>query len=377
MSKRPRGTGSVFQLKGRSTWWIKYYRNGVAVRESAHTDNVKKAEKLLQKRIGEVATGTFLGPRLEKVRMSELAEDLIRDYRINGLKSIDDVKSRWDLHLKPFFGLLRAVEVSSQLVAKYVDERQQGKAGNATINRELAALKRMFNLARESTPPKVASVPYIPMLKESNIRTGFLETAQHDALAAECAKAGLWLRAMFEVGYALGWRHSEVLGLRVRQVDMLSNTIRLEVGTTKNGKGRQAVMTQGLRELMTQCMIGKKCDDALFTRSNKKPVRDFRTSWDNACKNAAVPGLLFHDLRRTAVRNMVRAGIPERVAMQISGHKTRAIFDRYDIVSERDLKEAAYKLENVREPQFGHHSGIIQGQAADSRIAIPVPAGRA
>ena len=101
-----------------------------------------------------------------KVRISELADDLIREYRINGRKSIDELEARWELHLKPFFGVLRAVEVTSQLVAHYIDARRQEGAENATINRELAALKRMFNLARQSTPPKVNTVPYVAMLRE-------------------------------------------------------------------------------------------------------------------------------------------------------------------------------------------------------------------
>jgi hypothetical protein len=78
-------------------------------------------------------------------------------------------------------------------------------------------------------------------------------------------------------------------------------------------------MTKPLRELVIQCIVGKTRDEFLFTRNNNEPVRDFRASWDTACESAGIPGLLFHDLRRTAVRNMVRAGIPERVAMQISG----------------------------------------------------------
>ena len=196
--KRPRGTGSILRMKGSSVLWIKYHRNGIPIRESAHTAKPKEAEKFLRKRLGEISTGVYSGPKLEKINVSELADDLFREYRINRRKSIDDLKARWKLHLQPFFGVLRAVEVTSQVVARYIDSRQQANSESATINRELAALKRMFNLARQSTPPNVSSVPYIAMLKEDNIRTGFLESKQHDSLAAETGKIGLWLRAIFE-----------------------------------------------------------------------------------------------------------------------------------------------------------------------------------
>jgi integrase len=97
----------------------------------------------------------------------------------------------------------------------------------------------MFHLARQSTPPKVSTIPYIAMLREDNIRTGFLESMQHDSLASETGKIGLWLRAIFEVGYTYGWRHEELLSLRVRQVNLSTGTIRLELGTTKNDQGRE------------------------------------------------------------------------------------------------------------------------------------------
>jgi integrase len=349
-------------------------------RERANTTKPKEAEKVLRKRLGEISTGVYSGPKLEKIKVSELADDRIREYRINRRKSIDDLEARWKLHLKPFFGVLRAVEVTSQLVARYIDLRQQEEAENATINRELAALKRMFNLARQSTPPKVQSVPYIAMLKEDNIRTGFLESKQHDGLAAETGKVGLWLRAVFETGYTYGWRHEELLALRVCQVNLVAGTIRLEPGTTKNSEGREVSMTLPVRTLLTQCVHGKGQDDYVFTREDGKPVRDFRGTWGKACEAAKVPSLLFHDLRRTAARNLRRAGVAEGVIMKIGGWKTRSVFERYAIVSQSDIRDAMTKLEagqqrdnaeaaqeqQAAQKQFGQGLGRVEPMSADS-----------
>jgi integrase len=113
----------------------------------------------------------------------------------------------------------------------------------------IAVLKRAFHLGKECTPPKVRTVPFFPMLKESDPRSGFLEPSRYAALAKECARVGLWLRAMFEVGHSCGWRHGEVLGLRVRQIDLLASAIRLDVGSTKNNEGREVAMTQAVRRM--------------------------------------------------------------------------------------------------------------------------------
>jgi len=181
-------------------------------------------------------------------------------------------------------------------------------------------------------------------LKENNTRKGFLEPAQYDRLARECAKYGLWMRTLFELAYTYGWRRGELLSLRVNQISIADRTIRLNPGETKNDQGREVTMTPLLRQLLQESIKGKQSDDSALTRKDGKPVGDFRGSWETATKNAEVAGLLFHDLRRTAVRNMIRAGIPERVAMQISDHKTRSIFDRYNVVSQADIQEAVAKL---------------------------------
>ena len=144
--RRPKGTGSVYKRPDSQDWWLKYSRHGKAFRESSHTTDKQKAGKMLRSRLAEITTGTFIGPKAEKVTVPELAEDLMRDYRINGRKSLEDIESRWRLHMLPYFGNMRAIDVTSELLARYVDSRQEANAKNATINRELAALKRMFRI---------------------------------------------------------------------------------------------------------------------------------------------------------------------------------------------------------------------------------------
>lgn len=348
---RNRGSGCLYQQKGSAVWWIKYYRGGRPYRESTHTTDCRKAEKFLRRRLGEIATGQFLGPAVERVKIDELAEDFLRDYRINQRKSLEDAEARWKLHLQPFFGGLRAVQIGSDLVSRYVDQRQRDGAKNATINRELACLKRMFHLGQQQSPPKVYRVPRFPKLAENNVRTGFLEDSQYRKLVE--AVPELWFRAFVEVARTYGWRYSELLGLKVKQLDFVAAqpTIRLEPGTTKNRDGRTVVMTQAVRQLLAQCASGKSPDDYVFTRSNGKRVRDFRGAWKRACASAGVPDLLIHDLRRTAARDNRRAGTAEGVIMKMGGWRTRSVFERYAIVTQSDLAEASAKLEADRAKQ--------------------------
>jgi integrase len=222
----------------------------------------------------------------------------------------------------------------------------------------------------ESTPPKVKTVPFIPMQVESNTRTGFLKDDDYNRLASACAKVGLWLQALLAVAYNFGWRKGELLALRVPQIDLMSGTIRLEVGSTKNKAGRTIKMTQEVFTLLSACVAGKSGDAFVFTRANGAPVKNFRKCWRTVCERAGVPELIFHDLRRTGVRNLRRLGVAESVAMKISGHKTASVFRRYDI-TEADLAEAAARLDEKRSaqtPDFGQSLGIVAPKVGDSLI---------
>ena len=333
-----------------SVWWIRYYRNGRRHEESSHSRKKTDAERLLRLREGDVARGVPVTPQIGRLRFDEAATDLITDYRVNGRRSLADVERRTRLHLEPFFGGRRMVALTTSHVRAYIDARQAAGAANASINRELAALKRMFTLAIEAQ--KLLYRPHIPMLKEHNVRTGFFERDEFEAVRAQLPAA---LGPVMTFAYLTGWRvMSEIVPIKWRQIDRRVGTVRLDPGTTKNEDGRLFPYGDLLSELAdtidAQWHYTKRIEQErgivcpwVFHR-NGRPIRSLHGAWRTACKAAGHPQRIPHDFRRTAVRNLVRAGVPENVAMRLTGHKTRSVFDRYDIVNEADLQDAIRKL---------------------------------
>lgn len=332
-----RGMGCVYK-RGR-VYWIRYYLQGRPYSESSNSDNETDAKRLLKKRLGEMADGRFIGPRADKVLLKELCEDLLNDYRINGKRSLNKANISVK-HLLNFFGQARAKDVSTDRIKEYIARRQAEGISNAEINRELAALKRAFNLGVQAE--RIYRKPHIPMLKENNIRKGFFEHG--DFLAVREALPD-HLKPVVTFAYITGWRKEEVLSLRWNQVDRQAGIVRIDPGITKGGEGRNVFLEGELREVIEGQWRKRLLYCPYVFHRDGKPIRVFRKAWLKALEATGLRGKLFHDLRRTAVRNMVRAGVPERVAMMISGHKTRSIFERYNIVSESDLKEAARRIE--------------------------------
>lgn len=321
----------------------------------------KEAQAYLNGKLREQDLGTYAG--VQHTLMGSLFDDLLADYKING-KSYGWADDVVRVHLRPYFGHLKATQVATGTIRAYIEHRQQGEtrvyakdvkreygpAANGTINRELALLRRAFNLGKAATPPRVASVPFIPMLEENNVRKGFFE---HEPFLLVRRALPEEIRPVVTYAYYTGCRKGEILRLQWPQVDLSERVVRLEPGETKNNEARTIPLAPELYETLA---IQKETRDRywpespwVFSRAGE-PIRNFRKAWDSACMAAGLvdangdPAKLFHDLRRTGVRNLVRAGVPERVAMMISGHKTRAVFDRYNIVSEADLKDAARKL---------------------------------
>jgi integrase len=380
--------GSVYRRKGTDKLWIKYTQHGRTIRESTETDNMVEARRMLRNREGLVAKGLPVTPDVGRVTFDEAVADLLNDYALNQRKSTDDTRRRIEKHIRPFFGNRRMISITTADLRAFVAKRQKDgvvvrrrRAGKvppgedaivevwlpvsaAELNRELTTLKRMFSLAVQAA--KLHYKPHFPMLRENNVRKGFFERDQYLAVLKHLPEA---MRPIVTFAYVTGWRiNSEVLPLQWRQVDLAAGEVRLDPGTTKNGEGRVFYLTPELQALLQAqrdradeiqrdlSMIVQHVffhqpamkDGSLGMRAGKGiSGHGFYQAWRRARSKAGCPGSIPHDFRRTAIRNMVRAGIPERVAMALSGHKTRSVFDRYNIVSDGDLRAATARLSAV------------------------------
>ncbi|HKW35868.1 MAG TPA: tyrosine-type recombinase/integrase [Candidatus Acidoferrum sp.] len=240
---------------------------------------------------------------------------MLTDYRNND-KCVRFAEHNWKLHLEPFFGNMRAVNVGTDQIAAYVLQRKEAKAANATINRELALLRRALTLGYKARPRKVNALLDLSehMLEENNVRTGFVDETQYRPLTGKVVGQP-WLRTMLALGYTYGFRKAELLNMRCGQVDLFSRSIRLNPGETKNGDGRTVMLTEECYQLVAQMMKGRQADEFLVTRGNGKRVKDFRATWDALTESAKMPGLLFHDLRPLGGQEL---GAPRR--HRKSGH---------------------------------------------------------
>lgn len=370
---RKRGEGGVY-LRG-GVYWIRYYHRGTQRRESSESSDREQALKLLNRRLKEIwaerrGLEAFI-PNAEKVRLDDLLDELEKAYKLEGGRAIAQFRS----HLKPVreaFGDMRAVAVTAQRVDEYIDRRlEEGKAA-ATINKETQLLTQVFNLGIKRN--RVLRGPHIRKLPENNARSGFFEQREFDAVVTHLPD---YLRDFARFGYLSGWRKSEIASLTWADVDRGAAVIELRGEHSKNGRARKLALEGELAEILERRFASREYKTAdgdhvglsvhVF-HFEGSVIGDFRKAWASACRAAGllkpklgkngepvmetvdgqkrivmVHALIFHDLRRTAVRNMVRAGVPETVAMAISGHRTRAVFDRYNITSDEDLRQAVKK----------------------------------
>ena len=195
------------------------------------------------------------------------------------------------------------------------------------------------------------------MLKEKNFRKVFFEHADFLVLRENLPEH---LRAFVTFAYKTGWRCSEISCLMWVQIDLKNGVAMLNPCETKNDDGRTVYLGTELQLILEHEWQARRKRNiilpyVLLSEKGTDKITRFDKAWRTACKNAKVDDRLFHDLRRTAIRNRIRSGVPERVAMMVSGHKTRSVFERYNIVSAHDLKLAARRQEEYLNAQNGYN----------------------
>jgi len=371
--------GHIFKLRkqGRELpfWWVRYSINGKRHRESTGSTDRRAAEKLLAKREAEVDRDLFVEPSAKRTTFGELATAFLKHYSSNRLRSERRAKTSvknlaahfgatWDAKKGAWVGGMRALAITTARIKEYSQEREAEGAANATINLELAALGKMFSLAVQTE--RLLRRPHIEKLKVSNARKGFFEESDFRGLVAELPD---YLRPVVEFAYLTGWRiPSEVLTLTWAQVDWEAKVVRLEPGTTKNGRGREFPFGTypALEALLVAQRDGAKTLGRIVPHvfhRNGEPLLagskgPFRKAWHAALDRAAhegegalrqvvrpqLLGRIPHDLRRTAVRNFESAGLSRSVAMSLTGHETEAVYRRYAIADKVAQREGVAKL---------------------------------
>lgn len=339
---------------------IDIQHENLRVRRAAKTKDRDAAKALLVQMLNDIQSGRF-GEAPRPLAFADLVELLKSDYKHRKLRSWDRAE-RSIAHLKKVFGTLPVAAITRRKVSDYMAKRAVAGAEGGTIRAECAYLKRMLRLA--CADGGLRSMPVFPTLPTSPARQGFLTEEQVAAVVAALPQPvadlvhALWLT---------GWRRREVQFLKWSDVDVQAGEITLTEDRSKTSEPRVFPFSASasLAKIIKARYLARAADsEYVFERSPGKPVKDFRGAWEKACEDAGLSKRMPHDFRRSRARHLSRLGVPEKVIMDLSGWKTRAMFDRYNITSRRDLAEALERAEKSK-------SGTIPSQSDEESAEGP------
>lgn len=349
--------GLIERPKGSGRWFIRYYIGGKSRLEFVGTKT--EARDRYEELTGKIRKGEIVAD-CRKTRISDLISLGLNEAKEKSFKSMKEFE-RFARLLGQHFGAWRASALTTDDCRKYRILRKEGKlttkdpekrknqkiraVSDSTINRELAWLRHVYKLGFKKKPRLVAAVPEIHFIPEHNVREGFFEPTEFESLKAHLPAH---LKPVVILGFYTGMRRGEILNLRWSQVDFGAGVLRLESKDTKTKRPRNIPLGPEVRALLEAWRLETMtkypaCDRV--AHFDGQPIKSITRSWKTACRRAGLPGKLFHDLRRTAIRNLTKAGVDRKVAKMISGHKTDSVFERYEIMNDQDLIEAAEKVE--------------------------------
>ncbi len=343
MKKRTYGTGSFRQLPS-GKYQLRYHGKTKVV----EAKNDKAADRELDRFVDELDREERDGPA---VSMNKLFDLHLADLRRMKRDSLAITQQRLEKHLRAIFGDRDATAISRRDITAYVDARLQAGAANATVNRELAIVRRAFKIGIEEE--YIFKMPKVTNLPEDNARQGFVEEDVYRTMLRELPQH---VQAPWVFSYFTGIRKGELLSLLWDWVDWDRWVIEVPGSITKNKKKRIIPVYSDMRQFLRLAFENRNPACPYIFQKDGARLRSFRTAFDNARERVNLPALLFHDLRRTAVRNMERAGIPRTMGRQVSGHLTEAVYIRYAIGAERDAVEVGDKMRAFHEQERARQS---------------------
>jgi integrase len=380
--RKRKGEGSLFQYDGYWFYTYGYTVDGEQRKKKKCLGPIEKfktegaawteAKRVRDLFITDVSAGRVTTSSVETVTCGELLTQYIAHLKAQNKPAAYVIERCIEANVRPFFGARKVAQLQTKDFERYREMRTEG-VSNTTVDHDFAYLKSALLLEHKKTPSRVAKVPHIPKSGEDNVRQGFLEFDGYEKVLAQLP---LSLKCLFVLAYHVGNRKGALLELKWPKVDFENGVIRFIRMQNRKPVPLAAPiygdMADWLRSQKTfrdqhfpdsefvffwypaDCEIDPTFKTGHGGRRNDpgSAIRTFYQSWKTAVKDAGFPDLLFHDLRRSAVRNMVeKIGMSEKRAMEISGHKTRSCFERYHIVSLADIQESGQKMDKWMKAQ--------------------------
>jgi len=321
-----------------ANWVAQYYVDGQRFRKSTGTSVKTEAEGILRQWMGASERGEKAKPQTQGLTYAELRADLLKHYAMKQHKSLRHKKDG-TAYLFPltaldnFFNGRRVNDIDRDTASAFVADRRAAKKSNSTINNSLRLLTRMFSLAQDNG--KLTVAPKFELLKEKS-RQGFLPPEAFQKLFNVMPTH---LQPMLLLLYHSGVRVGEAERIEWPAVNLDAATITLLEGETKNDESRILPLSDSLVTLLSRI---KKREGRVFPSK-----RAMQTAFPKACAAAKIKGLMVHDLRRSAVRNLMDAGVQQAVAMKISGHRDASVFQRYNVVDVEQTTDAMQRVQRL------------------------------
>jgi len=369
---------ALYKKAGSKFWWYEFVFHGRRIQRSTKVENRHAAgdiEKAAWTQFARGEVGIEDRPNAERKTIGQLLDTLVNDFKarkkdnpknLNLIATVrENLADRW----ADTFTTANATEYIKNLRRPPQKSKKKGRRSkslaNSTIKHRLRILSQAYgleNAAREEERLEPLIVPRFPKLPEGDARSGWLSRAQFDVL---CSHLPADLKDFALFGYIVGWRKNAIATLEWS--DVRDGNIYLRGVNSKSGNPYYVPIVGELVQLIARRKEARsvKTDSGVLISSlvfhrAGEPVSEFRKSWATACKKAGCEGRLFHDLRRSAARNLIRSGVTKDVAKQVGGWKTDSMFTRYNVTGEEDLREA---MEKVTQYHKGEQQKVVTMEA--------------